>query len=237
MGDSLARPAERDAERLAERLEAAIGHTFADRQLLVRALTHRSGGADNYERLEFLGDAVLGYLVARRLFEAHPHASEHELTLMRASLVRKETLSGIARDLDIGRNVRLGTGERGRRIHSQPSLLADVLEALLGAVAVDGGVEAAAKVVDRLFRDRLRDFDDSALKNAKTLLQELVQSRRMALPRYDVLRMEGADHAPRFVVRCRIDALDLESTAAGSSRKEAETRAALDLLDRLKHAV
>ncbi len=237
MGDGLARSAERDAERLAEQLEAAIGHTFADRQLLARALTHRSGGADNYERLEFLGDAVLGYLVARRLFETHRHASEHELTLMRASLVRKETLSGIARDLDIGRNVRLGTGERGRRIHSQPSLLADVLEALLGAVAVDGGVEAAAKVVDRLFRERFRNFDDSALRNAKGLLQELVQSRRMALPRYDVMRMEGADHAPRFVVRCRVDALDLESTAAGSSRKEAEMRAALDLLDRLKRAV
>ena len=111
--------------------------------------------------------------------------------------------------------MRLGTGERGRRIHSQPSLLADALEALLGAVAVDGGVEAAARVVDRLFRDRLHDFDDSALKNAKTLLQELLQSRRMALPRYDVLRMEGADHAPRFVVRCRVDSLDLEKHGGG----------------------
>ena len=220
-----------------ERLEAAIGHTFVDRGLLVRALTHRSGGADNYERLEFLGDAVLGYVVARRLFDSHPHGSEHELTLMRANLVRKETLSEVARDIDIGRNVRLGTGERGRRIHNQPSLLADALEALLGAVAVDGGVEAAAKVVDRLFRDRLRDFDGGALKNAKSLLQELVQSRRMALPRYDVMRVEGADHAPRFVVRCSVDALDLESTAAGSSRKEAEMRAALDLLERLKQAV
>ena len=94
------------------RLEAAIGHTFADRDLLVRALTHRSGGADNFERLEFLGDAVLGYVMARRLFENHPHASEEELTLMRASLVRKETLSEVARDSDIGRNLRLGTGER-----------------------------------------------------------------------------------------------------------------------------
>ena len=219
-----------------DRLEAVIGHTFVDRGLLVRALTHRSGGADNYERLEFLGDAVLGYLVARRLYESHPHASEHELTLMRASLVRKETLSGIARDLDIGRNVRLGTGERGRRIHNQPSLLADALEALLGAVAVDGGVEAAAMVVDRLFHDWLRDFDSGVLKDAKSLLQELTQSRRMALPRYDMMRVEGADHAPRFVVRCSVDALDLESTASGSSRKEAEMRAALDLLDRLKHA-
>ena len=228
MGDGLARPA--------GRLEAAIGHTFADPQLLARALTHSSGGADNYERLEFLGDAVLGYLVARRLFEIHPHASEHELTLMRASLVRKETLFEIARDLDIGRDVRLGTGERGRRLHSQPALLADVLEALLGAVTVDGGVEAAAQVVDRLFHDRLRDFDAGSLENAKSLLQELVQGRGMPLPRYDVLRMEGADHAPRFVVRCRVDALDLESTAAGNSRKEAETRAALDLFGRLRQA-
>lgn len=214
-------------------LETAIGHTFADRSLLVRALTHRSGGSDNYERLEFLGDALLGYLVARRLFEVHPHASEHELTLMRASLVRKETLSGIARDLDIGRNLRLGTKERGRSIQTQPSLLADALEALLGAVAVDGGVEAAAKMVDRLFGERLRDFDGSALNNAKSLLQELAQSRGMALPQYEVMRVEGADHAPRFVVRCSVDALDRAGTGSGRSRKEAEMRAALDVLGRL----
>ena len=217
-----------------DRLEAAIGHTFVDRGLLVRALTHRSGGADNYERLEFLGDAVLGYVVARRLFESHPHASEQELTLMRVRLIRKETLSDVARDIDIGRNLRLGPGERGSGLHNRPSLLADALEALLGAVAVDGGVEAAAMVVDRLFHDRLRDFDSGVLKDAKSLLQELTQSRRMALPRYDVMRVEGADHAPRFVVRCSVDALDLESTASGSSRKEAEMRAALDLLDRLE---
>ncbi len=220
-----------------ERIEAAIGHTFVDRGLLVRALTHRSGGADNYERLEFLGDAVLGYVMARRLFENHPHASEQELSLMRASLVRNETLSEVARDIDIGRNLRLGTGERASALHNRPSVLADALEALLGAVAMDGGVEAAAMVVDRLFHDRLRDFDSAVLKDAKSLLQELAQSRRMALPRYVVMRVEGADHAPRFVVRCSVDALDLESTAEGSSRKEAEMRAALDLLERLKQAV
>ena len=220
-----------------DRLEAAIGHTFADRDLLVRALTHRSGGADNFERLEFLGDAVLGYVMARRLFENHPHASEQELSLMRASLVRNETLSEVARDIDIGRNLRLGAGERGRGLHNRPSLLADALEALLGAVAMDGGVEAAATAVDRLFHDRLSDFDSAVLKDAKSLLQELAQSRRMALPRYDVIRVEGADHAPRFVVRCSVDALDLESTAEGRSHKEAEMRAAMDLLDRIEQAV
>ena len=219
------------------RLEAAIGHTFADRDLLVRALTHRSGGADNYERLEFLGDAVLGYVMARRLFENHPHASEQELTLMRASLVRKETLSEVARDIDIGRNLRLGTGERASALHNRPSALADALEALLGAVAMDGGVEAAATMVDRLFHDRLLDIDSAVLKDAKSELQELAQRRRMALPRYDVIRVEGADHAPRFVVRCSIDALELESTAEGRSRKEAETRAAMDVLERLEQAV
>ena len=220
-----------------DRLEAAIGHAFVDRDLLVRALTHRSGGADNYERLEFLGDAVLGYVVARRLFESHPHASEQELTLMRVSLIRKETLSEVARDIGIGRNLRLGAGERGRGLHNRPSLLADALEALLGAVAMDGGAEAAATAVDRLFHDRLSDFDSAVLKDAKSLLQELAQSRRMALPRYDVIRVEGADHAPRFVVRCSVDALDLESTAEGRSHKEAEMRAAMDLLERLEQAV
>lgn len=215
-------------------LEAAIGHTFADRDLLVRALTHRSGGADNYERLEFLGDAVLGYVVARRLFESHPDASEQELTLMRVSLIRKETLARIARDLHLGRNLRLGLGERGRGLYDQPSLLADALEALLGAVAVDAGVEAATGVVDRLFRERLRDVDGVGTKDAKSLLQELAQGRGMALPRYEVVRVEGADHTPRFVVRCSLDALDLEGTGSGGSRKEAEMRAALDLLGRLE---
>ena len=219
------------------RLEAAIGHTFADRDLLVRALTHRSGGADNFERLEFLGDAVLGYVMARRLFENHPHASEQELSLMRASLVRNETLSEVARDIDVGRNLRLGTGERASALHNRPSVLADALEALLGAVAMDGGVEAAATMVDRLFHDRLLDIDSAVLKDAKSELQELAQSRRMTLPRYDVIRVEGADHAPRFVVRCSIDALELESTAEGRSRKEAETRAAMDMLERLEQAV
>ena len=219
------------------RLEAAIGHTFADRDLLVRALTHRSGGADNFERLEFLGDAVLGYVMARRLFENHPHASEQELSLMRASLVRNETLSEVARDIDIGRNLRLGTGERASALHNRPSVLADALEALLGAVAMDGGVEAAATMVARLFHDRLLDIDSAVLKDAKSELQELAQNRRMALPRYDVIRVEGADHAPRFVVRCSIDALELESTAEGRSRKEAETRAAMDVLERLEQAV
>lgn len=237
MGDDLARPAERPAERLAERLEAAVGHSFADRQLLVRALTHRSGGADNYERLEFLGDAVLGYLAARRLFETHPHASEQELTLMRVSLIRKETLSEVARDIDIGGNLRLGTGERASGLHKRPSVLADALEALLGAVAVDGGVEAAARVVERLFHDRIRDLDGGVRKDAKSMLQELAQSRQMALPRYEVIRVVGADHAPRFVVRCSVDALDLEGTAEGRSRKEAEMRAAMVLLERFKQTV
>ncbi|MCY3821168.1 MAG: ribonuclease III [Gammaproteobacteria bacterium] len=230
MGDGI-------ADRLAERLEAALGHGFSDRGLLVQALTHRSGGADNYERLEFLGDAVLGYLVAKRLFEMHPGASEQELTLMRVSLIRKETLSEVALEIGMGAHLRLGSGERGRGLHNQPSLLADALEAVLGAVTVDGGVEAAAVVVNRLFRDRLRGSGRGAGKDAKSLLQELAQGRRMALPRYDVIRVEGADHAPRFVVRCSVDELDLESTGTGGSRKEAEMRAALELLEQFKQAV
>ena len=223
-------------DRLAERLEHALGHTFSDPELLLRALTHRSGGADNYERLEFLGDAVLGYVVAKRLFESHPHANEQELTLMRVSLIRKETLSEVARGLDIGRNLRLGSAERARGLHGQPSLLADVLEALLGAVVLDGGIDTATKVVERLFHGRLRDFDGTVRKDAKSLLQELAQGRGMALPNYDVIRVEGADHAPTFVVRCSFDALELDGTATGGSRKEAEMRAALEVLERLEQA-
>ena len=215
-------------------LEAAIGHTFADRSLLVRALTHRSGGADHYERLEFLGDAVLGYVVSKRLFESYPHASEQELTLMRDSLVRNETLAGIARDLHLDRSLRVDRGQRRKGLHKLPSLLADALEAVLGAVTVDAGLEAATRVVDRLFEQRFRDVDDLACKSAKNLLQELVQGRRMALPRYEVVSMEGADHAPRFVVRCSLDGLDVEGNGSGGSRKEAEMRAALELLGRLE---
>ena len=214
------------------RLEAAIGHAFQDRGLLERALTHRSAGAAHNERLEFLGDAMLGYLVARRLFEAFPEAPEKDLTLMRAGLVRRESLAKVARDIGLGKHLLLGAGERRSGVRDRDSVLEDGLEALLGAVVLDGGVDAAAAAVDVLFEERIAALDGVPQQDAKTRLQELTQARGMAPPEY-LVEVAGEAHAPRFVARCRVPALDVEATGAADARRAAEQEAARGVLERL----
>lgn len=217
-----------------DRLEAELAYAFQDRQLLRLALTHRSVGVANNERLEFLGDAALGYVVAARLYEYYPGASEQDLTLMRASLVKKASLAEVARNIDLGRHLQLGIGEKRSGVRDRDSILGDALEAVLGAVVTDSGIECAANVIVRLLGDRLTSFDGTTEKDPKTRLQEFVQGRRIELPRYSIVRTEGEDHARRFVVRCRVDALDLEATASATSRREAEMLAALDVLARIE---
>ena len=212
------------------RLEAALGHAFRDRGLLSRALTHRSAGAPNNERLEFLGDALLGYVVARRLFEAFPDAPEKDLTLMRAGLVRNDALAEVARELGLGEHV---LGARRSGVSDRPSVLADTLEAVVGAVTLDGGVEAGTAVVETLFGARIAAACGVAGKDPKTRLQEAVQARGLALPEYVVEGLEGAPHARRFTVRCRVDALDLHATGAARTRREAEQSAAGGVLRQL----
>ncbi len=214
-------------------LEARLGHAFRNRALLARALTHRSGGAGHNERLEFLGDAALGFEIGSQLFDAYPDAAERDLSLMRASLVRNDALAAIAAEIELGAALRLGSGEKRAGARRSASILANALEAVLGAVVRDGGVDALRPVVKRLFGARLAALGGHAPQDAKTKLQELVQARSIPLPDYLVERVEGADHARRFVVRCRVAQLDVDAAAAGNSRREAEQRAADAVLRRL----
>lgn len=220
-----------------ERVETALGHRFRDRQLLDLALTHRSAGrqgrADRQhnERLEFLGDAVLGQLVAERLYRLRPLESEDALSIVRASLVRKETLAEISVTLGLGDAIRLGSGERQSGGHKRPSILANALEALIGAVYLDGGHEAAGTLIDRLYGDRLVTASADAAKDAKTRLQEYLQAQNQALPVYAVEAVSGLAHARVFSVSCRIPAWDLCISAQGTSRRAAEIAAAGRALD------
>ena len=168
-------------------LERRLGYVFRDQRLLRRALTHKSAGADNFERFEFLGDAALGFVVGRMLFDALPDATEHRLTLMRASLVHGASLAAVAKDLDLGAFLELGAGERKSGVATRSSVLADALEAVLGAVVCDGGIESAEGVARRVFADRLAVIGDNDLKDPKTKLQEILQSRHLEVPIYEVI--------------------------------------------------
>jgi ribonuclease III len=217
-----------------EALERQLAYRFADGDLLQRALTHRSHGDVHNERLEFLGDAVLGLLIADWLYRAFPDAREHELTLMRANLVKRAALAAVAREIDLGSFLRLGTGERKGGGYRRDSILADALEAVFGAIFCDGGFEATRQVVERVFAARV-GVVDAAARDSKTLLQERLQARRLSLPRYTVIVQEGDAHAPRFTVACRVDDLDVITEGSGQSRRDAEQQAAaraLAALDR-----
>ena len=214
-------------------LEAALGYSFVDKSLLIRALTHKSVGSDNNQRLEYLGDAVLGYVVARRLFATRPDDGEDIMTLMRASVVKGETLAQVAADVGIAQHLRLGVGERRSGGHKRASILADALEAIVGAVHEDGGIEPAEKLVNELLGRRLQELDLDTIKDAKTRLQELLQGSGLALPEYEVVGTQGLDHQQTFSVRCRVDALGVELVAEGSSRRSAEKQAAQAMLVRI----
>ena len=204
-----------------------LGHVFAQPQLLERALTHRSYAPDHYERLEFLGDSVLGCAIARHLYEAYPLLSEGELSRLRSNLVKEETLVTLAQQLDLGSHLKLGEGERKSGGFRRPSILADAMEALFGAVLLDGGHTAAEKVVLGLFVPYLAKADIHTLgKDAKTLLQEYLQAKRLPLPSYSVVATEGQAHAQSFRVECAIPSLKIHTRGEGSSRRNAEQQAA-----------
>ena len=210
-----------------------LGHPFAQPRLLRQALTHRSYGAPHNERLEFLGDAVLNCVIAAQLFDRFPGLPEGNLSRLRAALVNQDSLSEVAQGLDLGDCLQLGEGELKSGGFRRPSILADALEAIIGAVYLDAGFDAAAALVARLFDARLQGLDPRTLgKDPKTLLQELLQGRRFALPRYSVLNVEGEAHDQHFHVECLIPELDIRTLGEGPSRRAAEqsaARAAYDL--------
>jgi ribonuclease-3 len=213
-------------------LQERLGCTFADPGLLARALTHRSAGPDNNERLEYLGDAVLSFVIAEMLFHRFPGASEGELSRYRASLVSGEALAALAADIGLGDQLRLGDGELKSGGQRRATILADGLEAVFGAVYLDRGLEAARAVADRLFRQPLADLPEaSELKDPKTRLQEWLQGRGFVLPSYTVLEVSGEPHDQRFRVRCDVPDLAIAAEADGSSRRRAEQEAAQRVLD------
>ena len=215
-------------------LAKSLGYRFEDPGLLDAAVTHRSAGSQNNERLEFLGDAVLGHVIAEWLYNAFPAASEGQLSRLRATLVKRETLAEIARGLELGDFLRLGSGELKSGGFRRDSILADALEAILGGILLDGGYDACRDCIYRLFSarfDRLSPVDE--LKDPKTRLQEYLQSRKLDLPIYEMKKVSGKAHLQRFVVECRVDALGEVVTGKGGSRRKAEQAAAHNMLEQL----
>ena len=220
------------ADARLDALQRRLGYQFQDAGLLRRALTHKSAGAANYERFEFLGDAALGLVVAEMLFDAADQASEQKLTLMRAELVNSRSLAAAARALDLGACLLLGTGERKSGVARRESVLCDAFEAVLGAILRDGGIGAVARVVRATLGARLAALGATDLKDPKTRLQEYAQSKGAALPCYEVSEV-GAAHAPTFAAHCTVADLGLEGRGDGGSRREAEKNAAAAVLSAL----
>ena len=208
-------------------LEVALNYAFQRRELLVQALTHRSYGAPNNERLEFLGDSVLNCAVARALYEAFPNLPEGSLSRLRANLVRQETLAEIAAQLKLGEALRMGEGELKTGGFHRPSILADALESIFGAIFVDSGFELAQAVVRGLFDPLIRLIDPTASgKDPKTELQEILQARQLPLPDYKLIASVGSAHDQVFHVDCMIENLKINTHGQGKSRRAAEQQAA-----------
>lgn len=215
-------------------LDRTLGYHFKDPQLLQAALTHRSAGGRNNERLEFLGDAVLGYIVADWLYTLFPDANEGQLSRLRASLVKKETLADIARSLAVGDYLHLGSGELKSGGFRRDSILADALEAILGGIVLDSGFEACRACVQRLFSSKVHQLSMlDELKDAKTRLQEYLQSHQLDLPVYEVTKIAGKSHNQQFYVECRVAGTQQSCQGKGSSRRRAEQAAAAGMLGRL----
>lgn len=215
-------------------VQRVLAYAFRDERLLLRALTHRSFSADHNERLEFLGDAVLGLAVSTALVQRWTDMPEGDLSRLRANLVKQPTLVEIAQRLQLAAYLRLGSGELRSGGRQRPSILADALEAVIGAIYEDGGFEAARVVVLALYGDWLVHGKPDAMgKDSKTALQEWLQGRKLPLPVYVVEATYGLAHEQTFEVSCRVDKLDQGSRGTGASRREAEQAAARAMLEQL----
>lgn len=215
-----------------ERLSRKLGLTFNDPELLENALTHRSANGQNNERLEFLGDGALNFIIASELYRLKPECDEGSLSRLRANLVRGVTLSAIARDLELGHYLNLGTGELKSGGFRRDSILADAVEAVIGAVYLDAGFDACRAFVLRLFAKRLENLPAvEELVDPKTRLQEYLQGRHLAVPDYNTLEVSGKSHAQTFRVECAIPALGQRTEASASSRRKGEQAAARAMLD------
>lgn len=212
-----------------------IGHHFAQPDLLRRALTHRSHSATHNERLEFLGDSILSCVIAKHLYITYPDVPEGDLSRLRSNLVNQQALATLAQQLNVGALLLLGEGERKSAGSRRPSMLADTMEALFGAVFLDGGFAAAEQAVLKLYIPFIAQTQVQILdKDFKTLLQEYLQSRKLALPKYTVTATHGEAHAQLFRVECEIAQLKLSASGEGSSRRSAEQAAAEAVYQKIK---
>ena len=219
-----------------ERLQESIGYRFSEESLLGQALTHRSHSTPHNERLEFLGDSILNCVIAAELFGRFGALPEGDLSRLRAHLVRQEALHGIAQTLGLGGHLELGEGEIKSGGSARPSILADAFEALVGAIFLDGGFDAAREAVRRLYEPLLAGLDPQALgKDPKTLLQEFLQAKKIALPQYSVLATRGAAHQQNFEVECLIPQLSVRTTGTGNSRRTAEQEAAMHAIEQVRN--
>ncbi|MBS1188889.1 MAG: RNAse [Rhodocyclaceae bacterium] len=216
------------------RLTKAIGYRFADEGLLLNAVTHRSHSSPHNERLEFLGDGLLNCAIAAELYRRYPELPEGGLSRLRAHLVRQESLHKLAQVMHLGDFLRLGEGEMKSGGHQRPSILADALEAIFGAIYLDGGFEAVQQVILRLYAGLFDELlPGQSMKDPKTRLQEWLQGRKKALPRYVVLETTGAAHSQQFKVACEIDSFGVRTVGEGGSRRLAEQVAAENALKAL----
>ncbi|XXQ69442.1 ribonuclease III [Neisseriaceae bacterium B1] len=212
-------------------LQQQLGYTFRDTRWLNQALTHRSYNAQNYERLEFIGDSILDYVVAKMLYDAFPKLPEGRLSPLRSQLVKEATLAEIARELGVGKALLLGVGEIKSGGHDRASILADALEALFAAISLDADFQAAERVVKQLFSEKIKYLNtDSQAKDPKTQLQELLQARRLALPKYRIDKQTGEGNEARFDVSCDLGELGKIFYANESSRRAAEQKCAKQAL-------
>ena len=217
-----------------DKLQKHLNYQFSDQELVRRALTHRSADKVNNERLEFLGDSLLGFIVAEFLFEIYPDAREGELSRMRAGLVNKESLAEFARELELGDCVRLGLGELNTGGKYRDSILADAVEAIIAAIYLDGGIKPCRQFVRRWSEARLSsEFPAAQQKDNKTRLQELMQSQSLPLPQYQVVKISGEAHQQLFQVSCQVEPLVDSQLGNGRSKRFAEQEAAQKVLEEL----
>lgn len=215
-------------------LKNTLDYEFSDRGLFQRALTHRSSPGQSNERLEFLGDAILGAVISEIVFRAQPNSAEGDLSRLRSSLVKDTSLADLAARIGLGDHLILGSGEKKSGGHRRESILADSLEALFGAVYLDAGFEACRVVIEKAFGDRLHELPDpNDLRDPKTRLQEWLQARQMGLPDYALVDVSGKAHRQSFEVQCSVDGVDATASGIGTSRRHAEQQSAERMLKNL----
>lgn len=219
-------------------LAKKLDYTFTDESLIELALTHRSHGKRNNERLEFLGDSILNFVIAEALYARFPEAREGQLSRLRAQLVKGETLAELAREMKLGDYLRLGSGELKSGGFRRDSILADAVEAIIGAIYLDSDMETCRPYILRWYASRLEKTSlQDTQKDSKTRLQEFLQSRKAPLPDYELISVSGEAHKQTFEIRCHVTLLDQPSPGVGSSRRQAEQEAAKYALDALKVGV